>query len=221
MLTLRCATLSLLVIGISTPVVAGDLYKWKDKDGIQHFSSTPPKTQEDFSTVELPVDPKKLVTMRKTGTNHEPEYVFFNNTWGPVELELSLTEADNVQSEPVLPAQIVLPAQTEKRLLKIKAKDPGQTFSFRFAYQSMIGPPLTQLPTEVDYYPPFPQGLEFVISQGFDNDQTHDKPPNQFAIDIVMPIGTPVLAARGGKVIGMQDGFHGAGQSERYLTRSN
>ena len=36
-----------------------------------------------------------------------------------------------------------------------------------------------------------------------------------------MPIGTPVLAARGGKVIGMQDGFHGAGQSARYLTRSN
>ena len=85
----------------------------------------------------------------------------------------------------------------------------------------MIGPPLDQLPAEVNYYPPFPLGMEFPISQGFDGDATHKDPPNQYAVDIVMPIGTPILAARSGRVMDMEDDFHGAAQQKRYLTRSN
>lgn len=200
---------------------AGDLYKWQDSDGIWHFSSTPPKTDEQFETVPLPADPKPMVTMRKLGLEREPEYAFVNNIWGPIELELKLHDAENVTSEPPLPARIVIPGQTEQRLLKIRATDPGQGFTYRLSYQQMIGPPLDQLPAEVNYYPPFPLGLEFPISQGFDNDTTHSNPPNQYAVDIVMPIGTPILAARSGTVMDMEDDFHGAAQQERYLTRSN
>ncbi len=200
---------------------AGDMYKWQDVDGIWHFSSTPPQTEEQVDTIAMPADPAPMITMRKLGTDHEPEYSFINNIWGPIELELTLQDADNVSSEPPLPARLVLPGQSEERLLKIKAIDPGQGFSFRLAFQQMIGPPLEQLPSEVNYYPPFPLGLEFLISQGFDNDVTHNEPANQYAVDIVMPIGTPILAARAGQVMDMEDDFHGAAQQARYLTRSN
>jgi murein DD-endopeptidase MepM/ murein hydrolase activator NlpD len=209
---------------LASDLGAGDLYKWQDENGIWHFSSTPPEsseTTENFQTVEMPADPKKLVSIRKLGLDREPEYSFINNIWGPVELELKLHDAENVTSEPPLPARLVLDGQTEKRLLKVKAADPTLSFSFRLSYQQMIGPPLQQLPAEVDYYPPFPLGLEFPISQGFDNDVTHSEPPNQYAVDIVMPIGTPILAARSGQVMFLEDNFHGAAQKERYLTRSN
>jgi len=126
-----------------------------------------------------------------------------------------------VTSEPPLPTRFILPGQTEQRLLKVKATDPGQSFSFRLFYKQMLGPPLRQLPPEIDYYPPFPLGHRFLISQGFDNDITHGEPPNQYAVDIVMPIGTPILAARAGKVMAMEDDFHGGAQLERYLPRSN
>jgi len=43
----------------------------------------------------------------------------------------------------------------------------------------------------------------------------------QYAVDIVMPVGTPILAARAGVVMEMEDNFHGAAQKERYLPRSN
>lgn len=200
---------------------AGDMYKWQDDDGVWHFSSTPPETDEAFKTVEMPVDPTPMVSMRKLGTEREPEYSFINNIWGPVELELRLHDAENVTPDPPLPARIELAGQTEKRLLKIKATDPTLGFSFRLSYKQMIGPPIQQLPPEVDYYPPFPLGLQFPISQGFDNDVTHSKPPNQYAVDIVMPIGTPILAARAGTVMDMEDDFHGAAQQQRYLARSN
>ena len=200
---------------------AGDLYKWQDKDGIWHFSSTPPETREKFDTLEMPADPTPMVSMRKLGIDREPEYSFINNIWGPVELELSLYDAENVTSEPPLPARLVLPGQSEQNLLKIRATDPEMGFSFRLSYKQMIGPPLEQLPAAVNYYPPFPLGMQFPISQGFDNDVTHKEAPNQYAVDIVMPIGTPILAARAGRVMDMADDFHGAAQQERYLTRAN
>ena len=200
---------------------AGDLYKWQDKDGIWHFSSTPPENDEEFDTMEMPTDPKPVINMRKLGTDHEPEYSFMNNTWGPVELALSFDEAENVSSEPPLPARIVIPGQTERRLLKIRATDPTLGFSYRLSYTQMIGPPLDKLPAEFNYYPPFPLGMEFPVSQGFDGETTHKDPPNQYAVDIVMPIGTPILAARSGRVMDMEDDFHGAAQKERYLRRSN
>ena len=200
---------------------AGDMYKWQDQEGVWHFSSTPPENNEKFDTMEMPADPKPLVAMRKLGLEREPEYSFINNTWGPVELELAIHDAVNASPEPPLPARFVIPGQTEKRLLKIRASDPGQGFSFRLSYKHMLGPPLDQLPKEFDYYPPFPLGLDFPVSQGFDGDTTHKDPANQYAVDIVMPIGTPILAARAGRVMDMEDDFHGAAQQERYLARSN
>lgn len=210
-----------VLLAATGPAAAGDMYKWQDENGIWHFSSTPPETEQHFATVEMPADPTPMVSMRKLGIDREPEYSFINNIWGPVELELELTDAENVTPEPALPARLVLAGQTERRLLKIKATDPGEGFSFRLVYKEMIGPPLEQLPTEVDYYPPFPLGQRYLISQGFDNDITHKDPPSKYAVDIVMPVGTPILAARGGKIMDMEDDFHGAAQKERYLTRSN
>lgn len=218
---LKYSLFLLTCLMLSTAVPGGDMYKWQDDDGVWHFSSTPPETDATFNTIEMPADPTPMVSMRKLGIEREPEYSFINNIWGPVELELRLHDAENITSEPPLPARLVLPGQTEKRLLKISATDPGKGFSFRLSYKQMIGPPLEKLPVEIDYYPPFPLGLQFPISQGFDNDVTHSKPPNQYAVDIVMPIGTPVLAARAGKVMDMEDDFHGAAQKERFLTRSN
>ena len=138
-----------------------------------------------------------------------------------MEVQLQLLDAENVTSEPALPARFIIPGQTEKRLVKIRGIDPTKSFKFRLSYEQMIGPPLDVLPSEYDYYPPFPRGMEFPISQGFDNDETHGDPANQYAVDIVMPIGTPVLAARSGQVMDMEDNFHGGAQEKRYLARSN
>lgn len=201
--------------------VAGDIYKWEDDAGVWHFSSTPPEDETTFATVESPVSPPQLVSMTQHGTKQEPEYDFFNHLWGPVEIELSLPVAENVISDPPLPARAVLQGQGEGRLLKVKGDDLTKGFRYQLAYKTMIGPPLSDLPAPVDYYPPFPLGMEFGISQGFDNDKTHNEPQSQYAVDIVMPIGTPLLAARSGRVMDLQDHFHGAGQSDRFLARSN
>ena len=87
---------------------AGDMYKWQDEDGVWHFSSTPPETDEQFATIDMPADPKPMVSMRKLGIEREPEYSFINNIWGPVELELRLHDAENVTPDLPLPARLGL-----------------------------------------------------------------------------------------------------------------
>ena len=221
MLTSRFLISLLFGLLLALPAVSGDVYKWKDEAGIWHFSSKPPENDDDYATVEVPASPHQLVTMRQVGTKHEPEYIFVNNIWGPVEIELNLPVAENVVSEPPMPATMVIDGQKERHLLKIRHDDPDKSYRYQMAYKTMIGPPLTDLPAPVDYMPPFPKGMDFGISQGFDNDQTHNTPPNQYAVDIVMPIGTPVMAARAGRVIDLEDDFHGAGQSDRFMARSN
>ncbi len=68
--------------------------------------------------------------MRKLGTEREPDYSFINNTWGPIELELAVHDAENVSTDPPLPARFVIDGQTERRLLKVKGNDPTLGFSF-------------------------------------------------------------------------------------------
>lgn len=206
---------------VFTGIHAGDLYKWQDEDGVWHFSSTPPDTDEKYTMLDMPVGTKPLATLRKLGTEHEPEYAAFNQSWGPVEVMVKLEDAQNVTTEPPLPANFIVPGQTEKPLFKVRAIDPYKSFSYRLSYKQMIGPRLDALPAEFDYYPPFPQGMQFPISQGFDNDVTHHEAPNQYAIDIVMPIGTPVLAARSGRVIELEQGFRDGAHQKKFLTRSN
>ncbi len=90
----------MVCIAFASATAASNLYKWQDKDGIWHFSSTPPESGESFNTVSTPANPKPMVRLQKLGLEREPEYAFTNNLWGPVELRVKLNDTDNVTSEP-------------------------------------------------------------------------------------------------------------------------
>ena len=212
--------LLLTLFSLETP--AGDLYKWQDENGHWHFSDLPPEGDETFETVALPNEPRQMVSMRKAGTQREPVHLFFNHYWGEAEIELQLLDAFNIRSEPPLPARFVLPGQSERPLVALQPADDTQGFRYRLSYMLIPGPPSRRLPADLDFYPPFPRGDRFPISQGLDDASTHKDAGNRYAVDIVMPEGTPVLAARGGVIMDIEDDFNEIGrQEERYLPRAN
>ena len=57
------------------------------------------------------------------------------------------------------------------------------------------------------YLLPFKKGNRFLISQAFNGTKTHRNIQNRYAVDIVMPIGTPVCAARSGVVVEVVDSY--------------
>ena len=58
------------------------------------------------------------------------------------------------------------------------------------------GKPVPMPDDNLILHPPFPAGHTYFVSQGVEGRHTHNDAQSEFAIDIVMPVGTPVLAAQ-------------------------
>jgi len=190
-----------------------NIYKYQDENGIWHFTDQPPEQDQPFETVYMEREPEPRIKMRMEGPQSNPVYVLFNDFWGPVEVELNLSDAVNVISEPHLPARFVIPGQTEQALVGLGALDPVRGFSYRLHLTSVPGPPKPEPIENLVVYPPFPAGESYLVSQGFNGETTHTGPDSIYAIDITMPIGTTILAARGGVVMDVEEDFNRAGTS--------
>ena len=210
---------TLFAVGALT---AGNIYKYQDENGIWHFTDRPPAEEQPYDTVYMQRESQPRIRLRREGTETRPVYLLFNDFWGPVQVEIGLSEAVNVISEPALPTRLVIPGQTEMAVVGLAARDERQGFSYRFEVASVPGPPVESPVEDLVLHPPFPAGQVFPISQGFDGDKTHNSPDSQYAIDIVMPVGTSVLAAREGVVIDVEENFHRAGTDlEKFADKAN
>jgi murein DD-endopeptidase MepM/ murein hydrolase activator NlpD len=70
------------------------------------------------------------------------------------------------------------------------------------------------------YSLPYAAGQAFLVSQADDGPFSHSG-PERHAIDWQMPEGTPVLAARGGVVVGTRDDSTTGGPDRRFLNSAN
>lgn len=207
------AQTALLVIAASLPLslLAGNIYKYQDEDGIWHFTDRMPDENQEFEAIIMQKEAEPRIKLRREGTEANPVYLLFNNFWGPVEVEFRLANAVNVLTEPELPARFVVPRQTEQPLVGIAALDPRQGFSYQLQLSSVPGPPISQPVQGNVLYPPFPAGESYFISQGFNGSTTHNSPDSEYAVDIVMPVGTTILAARAGVVMDIEEDFNKGG----------
>ncbi len=100
------------------PVAAKNIYKYQDEKGIWHFTDKAPDEDIPFDTVYMEREREDRVRLRQGGTKQNPLYYLFNDYWGPAQVELKLTDAINVLSEPELPARFVIPGQKEQLLAR-------------------------------------------------------------------------------------------------------
>ena len=206
---------------LSAPAVA-DIYSYTDENGIRHFTDQPPDTDLPVRKTYMEVDPEPRVTLRRLGTKTEPVYHVYNMFRGPVEIELSFSEAVNVSTNPPLPARFVIAANSEVPVVTLGATDPRQGYSFRLEMTQVPGRPLPVPDKNLVLYPPFPSGQTFYISQGIEGKHTHNDAQSEFAVDITMPIGTPVLAAESGIVMDIEEDFNSGGTDRaEYVMKAN
>jgi murein DD-endopeptidase MepM/ murein hydrolase activator NlpD len=212
----------LLAALLPASVGAKNIYKYQDEDGIWHFTDRAPEEKVEFETVYMEREPEPRIRMRQEGSKESPVYVLFNDYWGPVEIELSLSDAINVLSEPALPARFVVPGQKEEVLVGLGPLDPRRGFQYRLQLASVPGPPVAEPVTGIVIQPPFAPGEDYGVSQGFQGARTHHTPDSEFAIDIVMPVGTAVHAARAGRIMDVEEDFNrGGANEEKYADKAN
>jgi murein DD-endopeptidase MepM/ murein hydrolase activator NlpD len=203
-------------------VFAKNIYKYQDENGIWHFTDRAPDEGQKFEAIYMEREPEPRIRMRREGPESSPVYKLFNDFWGPVEVELKLSEARNVLTEPPLPARFVIPGQTEQSLIGLGAVDTLQGFSYRLHLSSVPGPPNPVVASDLTIHPPFPADEAYYVSQGFNGVKTHMTEDSRNAIDIVMPVGTTIMAVRDGVVMDVEEDFNKAGTDiEEFADKAN
>ncbi|WP_150305853.1 peptidoglycan DD-metalloendopeptidase family protein [Pseudomonas saliphila] len=208
MRTLICG-LGLLLV---TPaLLASTIYKFTDQNGVVTYTDQKVSGARELVFQDAMVEnieQKVYVTTRKHAGGET--LIVNNELHAPVEIELSVENPRNVSGVPDKPLRWVLPPRDSIRLLTL-VPDAGKTPSYTPRLRYAIGDPRSE-PTVTQYPLPW-SGGPFRVTQGPGGKFSHTGPKGRYAIDIAMPEGTPILAARPGLVVNVDNNQSGRGNN--------
>lgn len=147
-------------------------------------------------------DPAPLARLEILDRGAGPEAWAENLLAGPVEVLLRAIGAAP-PAEPALPARATVPARARVLVSRIGRADA------QLVLEVVPGHPGAR-PLDVEYA--WPLGSHALrVSQGWGGAFSHRDDENRHAVDFATPEGTPVLAAREGVVMQVEDRFAGGG----------
>ncbi|MBA1287990.1 peptidoglycan DD-metalloendopeptidase family protein [Pseudomonas japonica] len=200
------------LLGAVGQVHASAIYKFTDANGVVNYTDrvTPGAKRLVFQDrmVESLAAQVRLDTRRVDG---KVTYEARNDLYAPVQVELRLGAIGNAAG--TLPRSIArtVPPRSSLVLATVLPAKVGKPITGRPEFRYALGDPSTS-PRAYRY--PFPWlGGPFRISQGANGRFSHTGPRGRYAIDIAMPEGTPIVAARAGTVIKVENS-QGAGGAE-------
>ncbi|QPK62456.1 M23 family metallopeptidase [Methylomonas sp. LL1] len=219
MLKRRFLLISLLLI--SSTVAAKKLYKYQDQQGRWYFSDKPPATEQKVEVRQLKPAANQRVWLEQSGAKENPGFDAINQYPGPVEISVDWGEHDGVTATPPLPQRFLLEPGRSKNLFTVKAVDQTVSRRFTLQFRYMIGRPLPDYVSTTAYLPPVAPGGRFLVTQAFEGDFSHTDVQNRYAVDIMMPTGTPIHAARGGIVLKVENDFFSGGTEQAFADKAN
>lgn len=143
-----------------------------------------------------------------------------NNSAAPITVHIRFPGLRNLRPYPPLPPAHVVPPHSYARVAQYVIVNPQARYGFRYEWSWVIGDARANHADRVRYRIPFGGHESRPVSQGYGGAFSH-KGAHRYAIDFAMPIGTPVLAARSGLVIGVTDGHTKAGIRDEFLSKAN
>jgi murein DD-endopeptidase MepM/ murein hydrolase activator NlpD len=192
----------LLASLVAGPAGAQSLYKYRGPDGEWMFSDRPPPDDQPAEVRELASGVERPTVKVTHELLEERMYLrAHNGYYAPVELVLGIDELRDIEAPaPDQPLRFVVPARDEIDLFSLAGLANTGSPSIRYRYTWLVGDPMSEHRPELPYRVPFAVASGFPVSQAFPTAVTHTTADSRHAVDIVMPIGTDVHAARGGIV---------------------
>lgn len=194
----------------SNLAVAMTIYKSTDANGVVSYSDRPSKGAKVFVFQDRMVERLERQVYLDIKKQKGADVVFVrNDLYAPVEIALAFTGLSNVRGAPTQTIRRVLPARSNTRLALLRAVSGGQPLVYSPQFHYSLGDPAG---TAQGYRYPLPwRGGPFRLSQGANGQYSHYGPKNKYAMDIAMPVGTPIIAARAGVVVKTENSQSGRG----------
>lgn len=203
----------LTLLGLSllaSPALALTIYKYTDANGVVTYSDQAAPGAQVFvfsdRMVEKLDNQVKLETRKHAGGE---TLLVRNDLFAPVDIELKLEKVSNAVGVPAAPIRWVLPPRSQIRLATLAPRDPSRPLSYTPKLRHALGDPRL-LPKPYKYPLPW-RGGPFRQTQGANGQYSHFTPKGRHAVDIAMPEGTPIVAARGGVVVKVENEQSGRG----------
>ena len=179
------------------------LYKYRGDDGEWIYSDRPPDDGQTVAEVRslTPTSPRSGVSIDYEADGDTVRLVATNEYFAPVELALRFETISGLEYPPPDdPLRWLLPPRSAMPLVRLARLDGAVQPSLEYRYEYLIGDPQAQHRPAEPYRVPFAISSGHTISQAYPDTITHNTPDSQHAVDIAMPVGTDVFAARGGVV---------------------
>jgi hypothetical protein len=206
----------------SQSALAKALYSYRDENGVLHLSDVPPETEQPVKMRPIRIlEPDKLLQVHKRGRRETPRIEVDNRYHGPVEVEFSFSEAENLIADPPLPLRIVVPGAERITAFSIRAAAAGE-WRYSYRYRWGLGDPRAEHRPGRPYALPYARGRRYRIAQAFAGTVSHSGPMSRYAVDFAMPEGSPVHAARGGMIMQVAEDFlEGGFNRDKFINRAN
>jgi murein DD-endopeptidase MepM/ murein hydrolase activator NlpD len=197
--------LAALAVLLAADATDAEVFRYKDERGNWVYADRPPASgpAESVRTRSETTSPRIVVEPRAAGGSLE--MVAVNECRCPVEFAIKVKGADGAERV----AQAVVPERSQKLLIEVPT--PPGTGRFAFDYGYVIGDPGSAHAPTQPYRAPFAPAQTFTVSQAPPTAVTHGDLASRYAVDIAMPVGTAVHAARGGLVINVAHKFFASG----------
>ena len=141
----------------------------------------------------------------------------------PVSVTIRITAEENLASDREFPFYYVVPPNSDICIARLFPLAKGKNYAFRTSSSWMAGDYAARHnPQQERYRVPWVAGESYIVSQAPNGPMTtHFEPYNRNAIDFVMPEGTPVNAARSGKIVGTEASYKAGGYDRTLLDKAN
>ena len=201
-LPLRFAVAAALALfaGVAVPQ---SLYKYRGADGEWVFTDRRPAESLEIEVRELSRgEPNPKVSVYYRLVDDQIRLFARNEYHAPVQVDLGLDELRDVELPPAdQPMSFVVPARQEASLIGFTIAEQATRPYVAYRYRYLLGDPAAEHRPERPYRAPFAVARTYTVSQAYPYAITHNTEDAAHAVDISMPVGTGVYAAREGVVV--------------------